>query len=202
MKVDADADWQTVISPRIQAAATCCSIPEPEPELDEPSPAPERLPGAATEATGRAGARQKQLRELEEQKKAAVAAENFEECLRLRDKIAAIVALTDTEHSPVDSALVVEHRQCDACPHCNDICSDSSCTTCAGKAADIASESGDAVAKGKRQYTRCQIRRHCTPDSLWLVAHKRVADVTRFIGAHPGGQSAILKHGGMEVRLH
>ncbi len=48
------------------------------------------------------------------------------------------------------------------------------------------------------QYTMCQVRRHCTADSCWLIAHGKVYDVTRMVKKHPGGERSILRHAGKE----
>jgi len=46
------------------------------------------------------------------------------------------------------------------------------------------------------EFTREEIAKHNTPESLWLVADDKVYDATSFVYAHPGGHVAILKRGG------
>lgn len=53
-------------------------------------------------------------------------------------------------------------------------------------------------AASSTQYTMCQVRRHCTEESCWLVAHGNVYDVTSMVKRHPGGQRSIMRHAGQE----
>ena len=48
------------------------------------------------------------------------------------------------------------------------------------------------------RFTFCQIRRHCTAESCWLVSHGKVYDVTKVVRSHPGGANSILRHAGKE----
>lgn len=45
----------------------------------------------------------------------------------------------------------------------------------------------------------CEIRRHCTINDCWLVAHGRVFDATSFIESHPAGARPILSRGGSDA---
>jgi cytochrome b involved in lipid metabolism len=51
-------------------------------------------------------------------------------------------------------------------------------------------------AEGK--YTKCQIRRHCTQSSCWLISHGKIYDATKYLSSrgHPGGERAILRRAG------
>ena len=45
-------------------------------------------------------------------------------------------------------------------------------------------------------FTRCQIRRHNTMNSAWLVAGDKIYDATKYLNQHPGGEASILKKAG------
>lgn len=45
-------------------------------------------------------------------------------------------------------------------------------------------------------YTICQVRRHCTAESAWLVAGDAIFDATEYMAHHPGGVDAILRKAG------
>jgi len=45
-------------------------------------------------------------------------------------------------------------------------------------------------------YTLCEVRRHCTTESAWLVAGDCVYDATDYMARHPGGVDAILRKAG------
>jgi cytochrome b involved in lipid metabolism len=42
----------------------------------------------------------------------------------------------------------------------------------------------------------CEIRRHNTEQSCWLVAGDTIYDATSYISQHPGGATSILKKSG------
>jgi len=46
------------------------------------------------------------------------------------------------------------------------------------------------------EFTREEIAKHNTPDSVWIVAGDRVFDVTEFVQLHPAGPLAIMKRAG------
>lgn len=49
-------------------------------------------------------------------------------------------------------------------------------------------------------YSLNSIRKHCTPDDCWIVAHGNVYDVTRYLKKHPGGGMSILSRvGGVDA---
>ena len=101
---------------------------------------------------------------------------------------------------------------CDACPHCFDVCRGAStgkCASCAAKAGkewaivsgDGDGSSGGGVRKGnkreqQRRITACQVRRHRTIGSPWLVVDDCVVDCTDYILSHPGGIQSILRRAG------
>lgn len=45
-------------------------------------------------------------------------------------------------------------------------------------------------------FSKAEIARHHTRNSLWLIADKKVYDVTQFVDQHAGGAQSILKRGG------
>lgn len=47
-----------------------------------------------------------------------------------------------------------------------------------------------------RTYTMCQLRRHNTPASAWILVGNTIYDATPYIQSHPGGMTAILRKSG------
>ena len=96
----------------------------------------------------------------------------------------------------------VADDHCDACPDCDDCCVNPSCRKCVDtcKRLKRAAECGTSTTKTVT-YTMCQVRRHATRESCWLVANKRIYDVTTYLasGRHPGGAGAILKRAGQDA---
>ncbi|GET90353.1 hypothetical protein, conserved [Leishmania tarentolae] len=45
-------------------------------------------------------------------------------------------------------------------------------------------------------FTREEVARHNTSESLWIIVGNSVLDITPLIGKHPGGNGALLKRGG------
>lgn len=45
-------------------------------------------------------------------------------------------------------------------------------------------------------FSREEVAKHNTSDSLWILLGDSVLDVTSLIGQHPGGNGALLKRGG------
>jgi cytochrome b involved in lipid metabolism len=56
-----------------------------------------------------------------------------------------------------------------------------------------------AVPNKSRLYTRCEVARHNSGISCWLIAHDKVYDVTDFLDLHPAGAKAILKKAGTDA---
>ena len=77
---------------------------------------------------------------------------------------------------------------CDACAFCDDVCG---CSIC--------------IEKPKKQkdaeYTMCQVKRHNTRQSCWLVAHRVVYDATDFIPNHPAGVWPIMQRAGSDCTV-
>jgi len=78
-----------------------------------------------------------------------------------------------TSVSLVDASSHVDESSCPSCMTC-----------CA---------SARVACGGEPQYTLCEIRRHQSPQSAWLVAGGYVYDATDYIKMHPGGETSILK---------
>ena len=90
---------------------------------------------------------------------------------------------------------------CDACPYCNDVCDSPNCESCTNKSQN--NERGndnfrcfDACPEKFKSYTMCQVRRHNSSNSAWIVSGNNVYDVTDYVKYHPGGTESILKRAG------
>ena len=57
------------------------------------------------------------------------------------------------------------------------------------------------LTSSKKTYSWNEISKHNTRESCWIVAHKKVYDVTEFISDHPGSSNAILKHAGKDCSV-
>lgn len=89
-----------------------------------------------------------------------------------------------TASRSLDSSI--ETPTCDACPDCADVCQNyHSCPQCRTK-----------LPNKKGVYSPCQIRRHNSIDSAWVVAGKRIYDVTSYVQCHPAGERTILSKAG------
>lgn len=97
-----------------------------------------------------------------------------------------------------------DENDCDACPFCNDTCGNLMCRTCSAKRTSDGRDDGTpprcSLNYGKqskdRRYTICQVRRHNSKKSAWLVADGNVYDATEYIKWHPGGERSILRYSG------
>eukprot|EP00164_Ancoracysta_twista_P002228 GFYU01002945.1.p1 GENE.GFYU01002945.1~~GFYU01002945.1.p1 ORF type:complete len:164 (-),score=34.74 GFYU01002945.1:290-781(-) len=100
-------------------------------------------------------------------------------------------------HSETDPVKIKKKMMCDACPGCDDVCTDVDCRECAPKRVLFSSDDEkDARANKSKRYTRCQVKRHNTTDDCWIYAHNKVYDATHFITRHPGGAKSILRRAG------
>jgi len=79
---------------------------------------------------------------------------------------------------------------CDACSFCNDTCDNTSCQDCRFQC------SNDSLLSKERFISMCELRRHDSINSAWLLIDKHVYDVTNYIENHPGGIKSILKFTG------
>ena len=110
------------------------------------------------------------------------------------------------------------HEDCDACPHCNDTCSNPTCLPCQEKikrSINVECREPEtswlfgafaSVCPGKnndsqstKSYSMCQLRRHNTVDSAWILVGNEIFDATPYIRSHPGGTAIILKKAGGAV---
>lgn len=51
------------------------------------------------------------------------------------------------------------------------------------------------------EYTWEEVSRHATADSLWIVIHGIVYDVTQFKNTHPGSVGPLLHYGGKDATM-
>jgi cytochrome b involved in lipid metabolism len=54
----------------------------------------------------------------------------------------------------------------------------------------------DCQRQNRSSYTMCEIRRHNTTESAWIVAGNDIYDVTEYMNIHPGGSTSLLKKSG------
>lgn len=106
-----------------------------------------------------------------------------------------------------------DEAECNACPCCNDTCGISTCSSCIEKIKrPLSISSGQSswllgalasVCPAKNEelpaYSMCQLRRHSTVDSAWILVGKDIYDATPYIRSHPGGTAIILKKAGGNV---
>jgi Cytochrome b5-like Heme/Steroid binding domain len=86
---------------------------------------------------------------------------------------------------------------CGACSCCSDTCGELECLHCESKSIDPELKSCSICKGGKTSYyTMCQIRRHNSERSAWLVAGDDIYDATVYIHSHPGGKQSILRKAG------
>lgn len=55
------------------------------------------------------------------------------------------------------------------------------------------------LGRPERWYTAEEVSHHRTPGDLWLIAHGKVYDVTKWVEMHPGGSAALLRRGGVDA---
>uniref|UniRef100_A0A7S3V462 Cytochrome b5 heme-binding domain-containing protein n=1 Tax=Chaetoceros debilis TaxID=122233 RepID=A0A7S3V462_9STRA len=108
--------------------------------------------------------------------------------------------------------LVYIQSSCDACPNCPDVCASNSCLSCREKAKMDSSiterpsrnktPSNPFLSRNVKNdeselyITPCQLARHNTKESAWLLCGYEIFDATMFIKGHPGGESSILRKAG------
>ena len=102
-----------------------------------------------------------------------------------------------------------ENSECDACPCCNDTCGNPSCLSCIKKKRRplqmVSQESNwlmgalSNICTAKEQlpqYSVCQLRRHASLESAWILVGRDIYDATPYIKSHPGGSAIIVKKAG------
>lgn len=50
-----------------------------------------------------------------------------------------------------------------------------------------------------RRYTLAEIKKHDTPDDLWMIIYNKVFDVTAFTKQHPGGAEVLFDCSGVDA---
>jgi len=50
-----------------------------------------------------------------------------------------------------------------------------------------------------QEYTMEQVAQHKSKESIWIVLHNKVLDVTRFLELHPGGDEVLLEQAGTDA---
>ena len=90
-------------------------------------------------------------------------------------------------------------KRCTACTRCLDFDPSCSCEECERTRSRRRRLVEEAPSRKKLQYyTLCEIRRHRTAGSAWLIKGRYVYDVTKMVPAHPGGDYSILRHAGAQ----
>lgn len=87
--------------------------------------------------------------------------------------------------------LISVSNNCGGCSYC----SSCECIECESNTS-LDSRQRNKNGDGCQFYTRCQIRRHNTVHSAWLVAGDKIYDATEYLSQHPGGEYSILKKAG------
>ena len=103
--------------------------------------------------------------------------------LRARRERAATFDESDGRSMDVDA--------CDACPYCHDTCADPDCPRCV-----VWRLRPRKMCRGLAVYCPCEVRRHASAESCWLVAGRDVFDVTAFLPRHPAGTKSIVRKAG------
>jgi len=129
----------------------------------------------------------------------------------------AVVELNPLSSSSLPDLVPIQSN-CDACPFCPDLCLNTQCKRCSKKSRQLKEkrlrmnetmeESSGApvafrlfprnqkIAHNETYITKCQLARHNTMDSAWLLCGDVVYDATSFINGHPGGERSILRKSG------
>mmetsp|Transcript_406 Transcript_406/g.447 ORF Transcript_406/g.447 Transcript_406/m.447 type:complete len:180 (+) Transcript_406:113-652(+) len=88
---------------------------------------------------------------------------------------------------------------CNACPFCADTCGNPSCQRCKNRSCSQNTAENPLLFVGSKSikyYTMCQLRRHNTLQSAWILVGENIYDVTSYISKHPGGRTSILRRAG------
>ncbi|XP_030766124.1 cytochrome b5 isoform X1 [Sitophilus oryzae] len=50
-----------------------------------------------------------------------------------------------------------------------------------------------------QEYTKAQVRDHNKKESVWVLVHNDIYDVTAFLNEHPGGEEVLLEQAGKDA---
>lgn len=50
-----------------------------------------------------------------------------------------------------------------------------------------------------KQISLLEVKKHNTPEDLWMVIHDKVYDLTKFRSEHPGGDDVLDEYAGKEA---
>jgi hypothetical protein len=128
-------------------------------------------------------------------------------------KIAALNEPEEMVQTSYDTCDSANDDECDACPCCNDTCRIPTCLPCQektkrprymechepepsgwlmGALASVCPRNEPQM----KSYSMCQLRRHNTLESAWILVGNEIYDATPYIRSHPGGTAIILKKAG------
>ncbi|XP_003385702.1 PREDICTED: cytochrome b5-like isoform X2 [Amphimedon queenslandica] len=65
--------------------------------------------------------------------------------------------------------------------------------------ADLPGDEETSSEGGLRKIEWSEIVKHKDQNSLWMVVHNKVYDVTKFMEEHPGGEEVLLEQGGRDA---
>ena len=114
--------------------------------------------------------------------------------------------------------LIRIHSDCGSCPFCPDVCLNADCGSCMEKTKLMNEKlhmwnrtmsrtspetptpfrlfSSPKPGEKETYITPCQLKRHNTMNSAWLLCGEIVYDATDYINGHPGGEKSILRKSG------
>lgn len=119
-----------------------------------------------------------------------------------------------TKSSP---AIRVDAHHCDACIGCNDVCDNVMCFFCSEKKYQLKTTfpdsplmrtgspstqqrpgahnepESDNYVHTERKYSSCELKRHRSLRSCWVVVSGEVHDITDLLSVHPGGLQVLLQ---------
>ena len=135
-------------------------------------------------------------------------------CLQQNNSTSVPPQQQNIETKELPNLIRDDHSHCDACRFCADTCSNADCNRCSTKR-KLSIDRTHQMMYGdldtahpfrlflsnkteKKEFfvSRCQVRRHKTADSAWLLCGDTVYDATQYLKSHPGGEQSILRKSG------